>query len=78
MQTYIKTHNVYRFQFASSICNGNLKEFKKLLKLISDYNEQVNAQASDHLINTYYSNMLMRCVPFLYFLNNRYIELNYQ
>jgi len=40
--------------------------------------EQVNAQSSDHLINTYYSNMFMRCVPILDFLNNRYIELNYQ
>ena len=53
MQTYIKTHNVYRFQFASSICNGNLKEFKKLVKLISNYNEQVNAQAQIHWVGSF-------------------------
>lgn len=53
MQTHINTYNVYRFQFASSICNGNLKEFKKLLRLIADYNDQVNAQAQIHWIGSF-------------------------
>lgn len=39
MMCYIENYNVYRFQFASSICNGNLREFKKLIKLIADYND---------------------------------------
>jgi hypothetical protein len=29
-------------------------------------------------INTYYGNMIMRCVPVLDFLNSRFIELNYR
>lgn len=53
MQKYIKTYGVYRFQFASSICNGNLKEFKKLLRLISDYNDQTNAQAQIHWVGSF-------------------------
>lgn len=38
MMHYIDKHKVYRFQFASSICNGNFREFKKLLKLIAHHN----------------------------------------
>jgi radical SAM superfamily enzyme YgiQ (UPF0313 family) len=53
MQKYINDYNVYRFQFASSICNGNLKEFKKLLRLIADYNEHANAQAQIHWIGSF-------------------------
>jgi radical SAM superfamily enzyme YgiQ (UPF0313 family) len=53
MQEHIKNYNVYRFQFASSICNGNLKEFKKLLRLISDYNEHTNAQGQIHWIGSF-------------------------
>jgi radical SAM superfamily enzyme YgiQ (UPF0313 family) len=48
IQTHIETYRIYRFYFASSICNGNLKEFKKLLHLIADYNERTNAQAHIH------------------------------
>ena len=40
--------------------------------------DAVKAQSSDHLINTYYSNVFMRCVPVLDFLNSRYVELNFQ
>lgn len=40
--------------------------------------EHLNTQSNDYLINTYYGNMFMRCVPVLDFLNNRYIELNVQ
>jgi radical SAM superfamily enzyme YgiQ (UPF0313 family) len=53
IQKHIATYGVYRFQFASSICNGNLKEFKKLLQLISDYNDQTNAQAQIHWIGSF-------------------------
>jgi radical SAM superfamily enzyme YgiQ (UPF0313 family) len=35
----IKEYNMRDFDFRSSISNGNLKEFKKLLKLMSDYNQ---------------------------------------
>ena len=41
MQHYINLHGTYRFQFSSSICNGNLREFKKLVNLIAQYNRQV-------------------------------------
>ena len=40
MLHYIKKYNVYRFQLASSICNGNMREFKKLVKLIAEYNNK--------------------------------------
>ena len=41
--------------------------------------EQLNMpQSNESVINTYYGNMLMRCVPILDFLNNRYMELNQQ
>ncbi len=40
MLAHIEKYNVYRFQFSSSICNGNLKEFKKLVELIANYNDQ--------------------------------------
>lgn len=53
MQTHIKNHRVYRFYFASSICNGNMKEFKKLLHLMSDYNERINAQVRIHWIGSF-------------------------
>ena len=36
-----KKYNIFRFQLASSICNGNLKEFSNLMKLIADYNDSV-------------------------------------
>lgn len=41
MKFHIKKYGIYRFQFASSICNGNLKEFRKLIRLIADYNNSV-------------------------------------
>lgn len=34
-----KKHNIRLFDFRSSLSNGNLKEFKKLVKLIADYNK---------------------------------------
>jgi len=38
MMYYAENYGVLRFQFASSICNGNLKEFRKLLDLMANYN----------------------------------------
>lgn len=38
MMHYVENYGILRFQFASSICNGNLKEFKKLIDLIANYN----------------------------------------
>jgi len=35
-------YNIFRFQLASSICNGNLKEFRKLMQLMAEYNESVD------------------------------------
>ena len=40
--------------------------------------EQIGVQSSDSIINTYYGNLLIRCVPVLDFLNNRYIEIKEQ
>lgn len=48
----MQKYNMRDFDFRSSISNGNLKEFKKLLKLMSDYNkdkyrpEQISWNAS--------------------------------
>ena len=38
MQELIEKYNIYRFDFASSISNGNLVEFTKLVRLIADHN----------------------------------------
>lgn len=35
----IDRHHITKFSFRSSLVNGNLKEFKKLISMISDYNE---------------------------------------
>lgn len=53
MMTYIETHGIYRFQFSSSICNGNLREFKKLMRLISDYNEKSIAEQQIHWLGSF-------------------------
>lgn len=39
MMYQIKKYKVYHFDFRSSISNGNFKEFKKLMKKISNYND---------------------------------------
>jgi radical SAM superfamily enzyme YgiQ (UPF0313 family) len=36
----IERYNMRNFDFRSSLSNGNLKEFKKLLKLMYDYNQE--------------------------------------
>jgi hypothetical protein len=49
MLTQIKKYKFSRFDFRSSISNGNLKEFKKLLQLISNYNKE-NYFASERIM----------------------------
>jgi hypothetical protein len=39
MLDHIERYKIYRFELRSSVSNGNLKEFKKLIKLIARYNE---------------------------------------
>lgn len=53
IKTHIRNHGIYRFQFASSICNGNLKEFRKLMRLIADYNNSVNDTEQIHWVGSF-------------------------
>lgn len=53
MLAHIKLYNSYRFQFASSICNGNLREFKKLVQLIADHNKRLTAEEQIHWIGSF-------------------------
>jgi radical SAM superfamily enzyme YgiQ (UPF0313 family) len=39
MMHQIAKYRVYHFDFRSSISNGNLREFKKLMSMIAEYNE---------------------------------------
>jgi radical SAM superfamily enzyme YgiQ (UPF0313 family) len=48
MKDHIKNYNIYRFQFNSSICNGNLKEFRRLMSLIAEYNDSVELEQQIH------------------------------
>jgi radical SAM superfamily enzyme YgiQ (UPF0313 family) len=53
MQMYIDQHRIYRFQFSSSICNGNLREFKKFVKLVSDYNQKSIIDEQIHWVGSF-------------------------
>lgn len=53
MQLYIGKYHTRRFQFGSSICNGNLREFKKLIKLIAEYNDAVSVDEQIHWIGSF-------------------------
>lgn len=46
----MKQHQFSRFDFRSSVSNGNFKEFKKLLQLISDWNHDVSRFPSEKII----------------------------
>jgi len=48
MLQHIEKYRIYRFQFASSICNGNMREFKKLIQLIAEYNDSVTSLEHIH------------------------------
>jgi hypothetical protein len=39
MLEHVEKYKMYRFELRSSVSNGNLREFKKLVKLIAQYNE---------------------------------------
>ena len=52
MMSHIEKYQTYRFQFSSSICNGNLKEFRKLMKLLSDYNQK-NVEEQIHWVGSF-------------------------
>jgi radical SAM superfamily enzyme YgiQ (UPF0313 family) len=49
MIEHIKNYKIYRFQFGSSISNGNFREFKKLVKLISNYNKNIAVNVNDQI-----------------------------
>jgi radical SAM superfamily enzyme YgiQ (UPF0313 family) len=51
--SHIAQYKIYRFQFASSICNGNFKEFKKLLQLIVDHNEKSISAEHIHWVGSF-------------------------
>lgn len=46
----MKKHQLNKFDFRSSISNGNLKEFKKLIKLLSDHNNDQANFSSEKII----------------------------
>lgn len=46
----MKKHQFNKFDFRSSISNGNLKEFKKLIKLLSDHNNDKNNFSTEKII----------------------------
>jgi radical SAM superfamily enzyme YgiQ (UPF0313 family) len=53
MQYHIDNHGIFRFQFASSICNGNLKEFRRLMEMIASYNQSKSASCQIHWIGSF-------------------------
>lgn len=53
MMTHIKVYGIYRFQFSSSICNGNLREFKKLMGMISEYNINAIPEQQIHWVGSF-------------------------
>jgi radical SAM superfamily enzyme YgiQ (UPF0313 family) len=53
MLQHITDYRVYRFQFGSSICNGNLREFKKLVQLIADYNDSATNLEQIHWVGSF-------------------------
>lgn len=38
MLEHIQKYRIYRFELRSSVCNGNLREFRKLVEMIANYN----------------------------------------
>lgn len=49
MLTFMKKYKLTKFDFRSSISNGNLKEFKKLIKLIGDHNTSANVLPTERI-----------------------------
>jgi hypothetical protein len=50
MMYLMKKYQFNKFDFRSSISNGNLKEFKKLIKLLSDHNNNKNHFPAEKII----------------------------
>lgn len=50
MLEFMKQYKFTKFDFRSSISNGNLKEFKKLLKLISEHNLSKDIMPTERII----------------------------
>jgi radical SAM superfamily enzyme YgiQ (UPF0313 family) len=50
MMSLKQQHKFVKFDFRSSISNGNLKEFKKLMKLLSDYNSRADIFPTERII----------------------------
>lgn len=53
MLHHIEKYHIYRFQFSSSICNGNMREFKKLMHLIVEYNNSVTFSEHIHWVGSF-------------------------
>lgn len=53
IEMYINQYGIYRFQFSSSICNGNLREFKKLIKLIAHHNQQSKTEEQIYWVGSF-------------------------
>lgn len=53
MKQHMQTYGLYRFQFSSSICNGNMKEFKKVLKLMAEHNANNDSTQQIHWIGSF-------------------------
>ena len=53
MRHQIEVHGIYRFQFSSSICNGNLKEFRKLVTMIGNHNDNQISEQQIHWVGSF-------------------------
>lgn len=53
MRHQIEIHGIYRFQFSSSICNGNLKEFRKLVSIIGNHNDSHVMEQQIHWVGSF-------------------------
>ena len=85
----IMSRNLTEFKLWNSQCatdeDWNISFYAQYMKLHPEkflyegIKEKLNAQTThDILFHTYYGNTILRCVPVLDFINNRYIEMNYQ
>jgi radical SAM superfamily enzyme YgiQ (UPF0313 family) len=49
MMEFKKIHGFVKFDFRSSVSNGNLKEFRKLIKLIADHNGRQDLYSTERI-----------------------------
>jgi radical SAM superfamily enzyme YgiQ (UPF0313 family) len=50
IMSLMQKHKFVKFDFRSSVSNGNLKEFKKLMKLLSDYNSRTDIFPTERIV----------------------------